>query len=196
MTMPTDSAFGEFLGRIRAGDEDAAAELVRRYEPIIRREVRMRLTDPRLYRQLDSVDICQSVLLSFFVRAALGQYDLKHSGDLHKLLVTMARNKFATQARKIQRQNGSPATALGRLPPEAVVDPHPAAERILADRDLLGQVLGRLAEEERRLANLRAEGCSWPEVAGRLGGSAEARRKQLARALDRVLHTMGLEDLE
>src|SRR5262245_25272966 len=37
-------AFAEFLNRIRAGDESAAAELVRQYEPLLRREVRMRLT--------------------------------------------------------------------------------------------------------------------------------------------------------
>lgn len=69
--------FAEFLRRIRAGDEHAAAELVRRYEPAIRLEVRLRLGDPRLRRVLDSMDICQSVLASFFVRAAVGQYDLE-----------------------------------------------------------------------------------------------------------------------
>ena len=36
------------------------------------------------------------------------------------------------------------------------------------------------------LAELRADGCEWTEIASRLGGTAEARRKQLARAVDRV----------
>src|SRR4051794_4681777 len=43
-------AFAEFLSRVRAGDESAAAELVQQYEPLLRREVRMRLTDPSLFR--------------------------------------------------------------------------------------------------------------------------------------------------
>ncbi|MBI3466204.1 MAG: hypothetical protein HY000_24585 [Planctomycetes bacterium] len=54
-------SFREMIRRVRAGDEDAATELVRQYEPEIRREVRMRLTDPRLRRGIESVDICQSV---------------------------------------------------------------------------------------------------------------------------------------
>ena len=36
--MPDAEAFHEFIRRIRAGDEDAAAQLVRNYEPLIRRE--------------------------------------------------------------------------------------------------------------------------------------------------------------
>ena len=39
----SDDPFAELLGRVRAGDAGAAAELVRRYEPLIRREVRLRL---------------------------------------------------------------------------------------------------------------------------------------------------------
>src|ERR1700730_3147059 len=96
--MANESGFTEFLRRIRSGDEEAAAELVRRYEPLIRREVRMRLTDPRLCRLFDSGDICQSVLLSFFVRAATGQYRLEQPRDLRNLLVAMAQNKLVSRS--------------------------------------------------------------------------------------------------
>ena len=40
------------------------------------------------------MDICQSVLGSFFVRAATGQYKLETPEHLLKLLTTMARNKL------------------------------------------------------------------------------------------------------
>jgi hypothetical protein len=36
----TKEEYGEFVRRIRQGDEEAAAELVRRYEPEIRLKVR------------------------------------------------------------------------------------------------------------------------------------------------------------
>ena len=36
------------------------------------------------------------------------------------------------------------------------------------------------------LADLRAQGCEWAEIAARLGGTPQARRMQLARAVDRV----------
>ena len=55
--------FADLLARVRAGDP-AATELVRRYEPA----VRANLVDPNLRRHFDSLDICQSVLGSFFVR--------------------------------------------------------------------------------------------------------------------------------
>src|SRR6516165_5183365 len=101
---PGNNSFLTFLDRVRTGDQKAAAELVRRYEPEIRREVRLRLRDPRLRRDFDSMDICQSVLASFFVRAALGQYELDRPEQLLKLLVTMTRNKLVHQVRRQRRQ--------------------------------------------------------------------------------------------
>ena len=82
-----------------AGDQSAAVELVRRYEPAVRRVVRLQMRDPRLRRILDSMDVCQSVLASFFLRAATGQYDLNQPAQLLRLLAVMARNKVASQAR-------------------------------------------------------------------------------------------------
>ena len=99
--MSEGASFGELIHRVRAGDALAAAEVVRRYEPALRRAVRARLRrDPRLCRLLDSVDVSQSVLASFFVRAALGQYDLTTPEHLLKLLATIARNKVVNQAKK------------------------------------------------------------------------------------------------
>lgn len=43
------------------------------YGEPLRRIVRMRFTDARLRRQMDSMDICQSVFGDFFVRMALGR---------------------------------------------------------------------------------------------------------------------------
>jgi DNA-directed RNA polymerase specialized sigma24 family protein len=93
--MSDDTVFAGFMRRVRAGDEQAARELVARYEPVIRREVKMRLRDPRLYRRLDGADICQSVLASFFLRAASGQYELDQPDQLLRLLVVMTRHKLS-----------------------------------------------------------------------------------------------------
>ena len=98
--------YSDFIRRIRQGDEQAAEELVRRYEAEIRLEVRgwLRLRNPALRRVFDSMDICQSVLASFFARAAVGDFDLEEPPQLIRLLVGMARNKVAEQARHHQRQ--------------------------------------------------------------------------------------------
>ena len=100
--MSEPPAFAEFLARIRAGDARAAEELVRRYESAIRLAVRTRLTDPTLKRRFDSVDVCQSVLASFFVRAAAGQYDLDSPGQLVRLLEAMARHKLLRQVGRLR----------------------------------------------------------------------------------------------
>ena len=101
--MDDPNPFAALLARVRAGDPDAAAELVRRYEPAIRVVVRANLVDPTLRRHFDSMDVCQSVLGSFFVRAAAGQFDLSEPGQLVGLLVTMTRNKLSMQARRLRQ---------------------------------------------------------------------------------------------
>jgi hypothetical protein len=63
----------------------------------------------------------------------------------------------------------------------------------LAGRELLEEVRRRLNDDERRLADGRAEGHDWAVIAAQVGGTAEARRKQLARALDRVAGELGLD---
>src|SRR5262245_19368646 len=151
--MARESTFSEFLRRIRAGDEDAAAELVRRYEPIVRREARLRLTDPVLRSLFDSSDFSQSVLRSFFVRAALGQYDLRRPEDLRHLLVRMARNKVAGQARRLRRRPAD-ARREGASPVEALtlLSTEPGPERQARARDLLHAVLRELPPEEHHMA--------------------------------------------
>ena len=80
--MSSENLFDDLVRRVCAGDAAAAEEIVRRYETAIRVAVRTRLSDPALRRQFDSMDICQSVLASFFLRAAAGQYDLHDPAQL------------------------------------------------------------------------------------------------------------------
>src|SRR5262249_55532376 len=157
--------FAEFLRRIRAGDESAAAELVRQYEPLLRREIRMRLTDPTLHRLVSASDICQAVLLSFFARAAAGQYELGQPEDLRQLLIRMAQNKIAGQAGRVRGRPADsqrePAAEVERLELAAEAPPPP---RALVAGDLLRAVLRRLSAEERQLAERRGQGLTWPQI--------------------------------
>lgn len=185
------------LKRIRSGDPEAAAELVRRYEPLIRARVRvwLRLHYPRLVGELESADICQSVLRSFFVRAAGGQFDLDDPSRLAGLLVRMARHKLLDEVRHrgalrrdVTRRRPVPG---GRA--ELASREH-EPPRLLMGRELLEQVRRRLRAEERSAADLRGEGRSWAEVADALGGTADGRRKQLTRALDRIARELGIDE--
>jgi RNA polymerase sigma-70 factor (ECF subfamily) len=190
--MPEERTFHELLQRVRSGDESAAEQLVQQYEPMVRFEARLRLTDPRLRRQYDSLDICQSVLASFFVRAAAGQHDLERPEQLIGLLATMVRNKVASKVRRQQRRaddhqrdKTANVETLG-----ASFDP----SRRLEGNELLQEVQQLLTAEERRLVALRGQGQTWMEVAATMGGTAEGRRKQLARALDLVAQRLGIDE--
>jgi RNA polymerase sigma-70 factor (ECF subfamily) len=193
--MPEQDTFTDFIRRIRAGDEQAAVEMVRRYEPLIRREIRLQLEDRRLSRLFDSMDICQSVLKSFFLRTAAGQYDLDTPEQLQRLLVTMAKNKLASAARgqHRQRRDQRRVAAGGEEQLAGVAADVPTPSQIVAGKELLERFRQALNEEERQLADLRGEGLAWGDIAARLGGTAQARRMQLVRAVERVARELNLD---
>jgi RNA polymerase sigma factor (sigma-70 family) len=195
--MPDETPFQVLIERVRGGDSDAAAELVRRYEPAIRRVVRLRMTDARLRRALDSMDICQSVLASFFVRAALGQYDLGNPDQLLKLLAQMARHKVTDQMRKERAERRDIARLQGDAAAAAeVASSEPSPSRQIAGKELLLQFRQRLSEDEKELADMRAQGREWADIALERGESPEALRKRLARGLDRVAQQLGLDEAD
>ncbi len=170
-------------------------QLIQEYEPEIRRTIRMRLTDPRLRRTLETMDVCQSVLAVFFVRAAAGQFDLNEPRDLIKLLVTMAQNKVCEKARGLHADMRDVRRNLGNAEAslEAMASASASPSSQLAQRELITRVRERLTEAERFLVDQRIDGRSWEELASACGQSVDAVRKQHRRALDRVVQELGLE---
>jgi RNA polymerase sigma-70 factor (ECF subfamily) len=190
--------FAELIRRVRAGDADAAAEVVLRYEPEIRRAVRLRLTDPGLRRVLDSMDICQSVFANFFVRAAAGQFDLQQPDQLLRLLVVMARNKLRDQvsyhqaARRDQRRvEADPAAPLADARLVA-----PSASDVLSARELLQSLWSALTPAERDLAEQRALGRDWKSIAAERRERPDTLRKRLSTALNRASRALGLDEVD
>ena len=190
---PEADTFRHLIEQVRAGDDQAAADLVQRYEPMIRRAARVRLTDRHLGRVLDSMDICQSVLASFFVRAALGHYDLSSPEQLLKLLATMARNKLANQANAQRAARRDVRRVEFGADHGAIAGPDLSPSRHLGARELLEAARTRFTADELRIIDFRQEGAEWTDVAAVLGGTPEALRKKHARAVARVAHEIGLD---
>jgi RNA polymerase sigma-70 factor (ECF subfamily) len=185
----------DLIRRVRSGDPTAATELVVRFEPYVRRAVRVEMRDPRLRRVFDSSDFCQSVWASFLARLALGQFNLDRPEQLVRLLATMARNKVASRARRPNLTRELKLTPDERSDREArFIDPGPDPSRIVVGSDLLEAVRDRLSEEERQLSDLRVEGHTWSEIAAEVGGNPDSLRFRLTRALDRVAREVGLDD--
>lgn len=194
----SNAGVAELLNRVRTGDGAAAEELVRSYEPELRRAIRVRLTDARLRRLVDSIDICQSVLAGFFVRTVAGQYDIQSPEELLNLLVTMARNRVIDWARRAQadrrdgRRNVSLEDENGQMRP--IIQQQASPVSVLVNRELMENVRSRLAPDELKLMEQRADGLDWNEIAASTGEQPNAVRMRLTRALDRVAAELGLEE--
>jgi RNA polymerase sigma factor (sigma-70 family) len=193
----SDESFRTLIRRVRAGDQRAAEEVVRLYEAEIRREVRLRLRDPQARRVFDSMDVCQSVLASFFLRAASGQYELDDAGQLLRLLVRMTRNKVVDVVRRERSArrspNGTSPLATGGVSEAEPVARGPTPSQEVSLLELEREFRERLSVGERRLAALRVAGRSWAQIAAETGDSPEALRKRLARAADRVCGALGVD---
>jgi RNA polymerase sigma-70 factor (ECF subfamily) len=193
--MADDLSFEDLLLHVRRGDEAAATELLRRYEAPLRHVIRVRLVDSRLRRLFDVDDICQSVLASVFVRAAVGQYELNRPEDLLKLLATMARNKLADKARRPSvERNAERRVPLEELPDQAIASREGTPSQQVALKDLVREVRHRLSPDERQLLDLRDQGMEWAAIAIQVGGNPEALRKRLSRAIDRIAVELDLEE--
>jgi RNA polymerase sigma-70 factor (ECF subfamily) len=190
---PTENPFVSYVARLRAGDEAALEELVDRYTPVIKLEARMRLRSPHLRAVLDSMDICQSVLKSFFLRAAAGQFDIDRPEDLRKLLVQMACNKSLEAARReyAQRRDARRSVRLGDDAHQVAGDDDPVGQVEWEELLLRGRQM--LSPDERKIAEGRAAGKTWDELAAEMGKTPDQLRMQLSRAQDRVAAALGLE---
>jgi RNA polymerase sigma factor (sigma-70 family) len=193
--VPREQAFREMIRRVRAGDQAAATELVQRYEPEIHKAIRVQLLNYRLNRVLDSSDISQTVLANFFACTAAGRFELNEPEQLVKLLVTMARNQLLDEARRHQADRRD-TRRIDESPSEDIMEgvqgTDPTPSQVVAGHELVQEVYRRLTDEERALAEQRAAGLDWATIAARRGGSPEALRKKLARAIDRIGVQLGL----
>lgn len=175
------SDFEKFLDAVRVGDRELAINLVRQYEPYIRRVVHVRLADRQVRHLVDSVDICQSIMVDFFEKAEPGRFEFHSPDDLRRLLVTMALNKLRNWARHEGRRGDIPD---GWDP----IASEPSPSRVAAVDDEIAYLLSRLPPLEARLFELnRVQGRPWDEIAREVGGNPDALRMRLTRAVARAL---------
>ncbi|MEZ6134955.1 MAG: ECF-type sigma factor [Pirellulaceae bacterium] len=186
--------FKVFLAAIRSGDAQAAQRLVTQYESLLRREIRFRMRDPRLRRVLDSGDVCQSVLASFFVRATAGQFELNEEHDLLRLLMSMAKRKTAAAARRAysQKRDVRLSLPIGEYD-QPLRNSHSPSKQV-AYAELASLLDQELSAEERKIVALRNDSCTWQQIADHMGGTADKRRIQLSRAVERVCRKLGLDE--
>jgi RNA polymerase sigma factor (sigma-70 family) len=187
----SDSELPGFLIRIKDGDEDAARELLRRYEPEVRLVVRRQL--PRLLRsRFDSLDFLQSVWGSFFRKVRTGPAEFEDSRHLVAFLARAAKNKVIDEyrragSRKADMSREESLWGEGDRPKE-LADPIDTPSQVAEARETFGRLRDLVPEERRVVIDLRAEGLSSREIGDRLGISE--------RTVQRVLEDLRRRTLE
>jgi RNA polymerase sigma-70 factor (ECF subfamily) len=83
----------EFLDRASHGNPSAAAELDHRYRQRLCRLVQ-RAWDYGIQQREDPEDVVQTVLRTYFRRAARGEFQIADSSDLWALLAKITRRKI------------------------------------------------------------------------------------------------------
>jgi RNA polymerase sigma-70 factor (ECF subfamily) len=180
----------DLLGRASAGDEEAFAELVRRYWPRLAVVVRARM-GAALRSRIEVDDLLQET----FLHALLGLPRFEPEDDeafLH-WLCTIATNairkeaeRWSTQKRDARREEplagGSPEEAERIRELKAAVT-GPLTRALRNERDeVLVAALDELPEDAREAILLRYfQGLSWAEVARELGRPSEAAARELYR---------------
>ncbi len=165
---------GGFLARIQAGDEDAARELLLRYEAEVRLVVRRQL--PRLLRsRFDSLDFLQSVWGSFFRRIKSGPADFEDSRHLVAFLARAAKNKVIDEYRRAASQKQDvhreePLWTDGDRPRDLAAGGDTPSQ-VAEAHEVFGRLRDLMPEDRRTVLELKAQGLSSREIGERLGVS-------------------------
>jgi hypothetical protein len=193
-----DSEFCRLIERLRGGDNSAVGLFIDRFGEAMQREVRFMLLDSRLRRVVSDSDVCQSVLLQFFVGLWAGKYDFQQPSDLTGLLKEMVRARVADMARRwtAQRRDVRRNVAMVDAAPGIPGSWGNTPSMIVAHAELIEEVRRRLSSQENKIRELRQQNVGWPEIAVRLGGGRgpEAIRKQYERAIARISKDLALEE--
>src|SRR5436305_773005 len=161
-----DATDGSLVRRWRAGDESAAAELVRRYGQRLRALIASRC-GRGLGPHVDADDIVQSVFRAAFQGVRNQGFDVPARQELWGLLLVLAMNRIRNQhrydhsgKRDVQRLTGEAAEDLDRLASRD--DAAPAFLRLVIDDEL-----GNWPDPQRQMIRLRLEGHELAEIAAR-----------------------------
>ena len=172
----------------------SASEIVDRFTQRL-----MKLVDRRLSRSLgrrvDAEDVVQSVFRSFFRRA--DDFRFGRSGDLWRLLATMAVNKVRKQAarhgaekRDFRRESSVSDEVLAIQSPIG----EPTPDHAVAIEEILRLEMERLSDSHRRILQMRLAGDSLAKISVELRLSQRTIRRILQQIREQL--TSALRETE
>ncbi|HXG11211.1 MAG TPA: sigma-70 family RNA polymerase sigma factor [Gemmataceae bacterium] len=198
--MSEDRSFDDLMARLRAGDNEAAAQVFNRFAHRLIALAQSRL-DRHVRTKVDPEDVLQSVFRTFFLRCAAQQMDLSSWDSLWGMLVVITQRKCGRRVGYYHAARRDVAREVSRTP---AADPSAADWDVCADEptpseaailtETVEQLLDRLEGRQRQILVLSLQGFSPPEISSQLGCT----ERTVYRVLERVkgwLQAMGEEQV-
>jgi RNA polymerase sigma-70 factor (ECF subfamily) len=193
----SDLSFDDLMARLKQGQDDAAAQVFRRFAGRLIALARSQL-GPQIRQKEDPEDVLQSVFTSFFTRYAEGQFgDFDSWDNLWAMLVVLTQRKcgrrldyFHAARRDVQREVAGPAPSGSDLGLSAD-DPTPSEAAMLTET--VERLMNSLEGRHRQILALSLQGCSPAEISAQVGCT----ERTVYRVLDTVkqwLEAMGAQE--
>jgi RNA polymerase sigma factor (sigma-70 family) len=187
--MSSDPTFDDLMARLRAGQNDAAAQVFGHFANRLIALARKQL-NPEILQKVDPEDVLQSVFRSFFVRYPSGQFGEFESWDnLWAMLAVITMRKcgrridyFHAARRDVRREvSGEPATEESTADVGARDDePTPAEAAMLTET--VEHLMRSLEGRHREMLALSLQGYSPAEISNQL----RCTERTVYRVLERV----------
>ncbi|MCI0684073.1 MAG: RNA polymerase sigma factor [Gemmataceae bacterium] len=173
----------ELLDRLNDGNLDAAEQVFRACEPLLRKVVR-RLLLPSLRPKFDSSDVVQSVWADVIEAFQRGGNRFVSAEHLRAFLVKATKNRFIDLYRRHHRalEREEPLPGFDLELPASLPQPSDAMQ----EDDLWDKLLALCPPEHHELLRLKREGRPLAEIAARTG-LHEGSIRRIVRALARQL---------
>ena len=173
--MSNEEFLRDLLRRWRSGDQEAAAEIYKRYEARVQQLAERKL-GRYLWHRVSPDDVMMMALNSVLRLTAENSCVLDRNGSLWGLVANIARNKVLQQVefhaapkRDVRREKDSDRIVESRRLPEEPVDSEPTPEEAACWVDTLDLIRGRLKPDSFAIVAMKLEGYSVPEIAAELG---------------------------
>jgi RNA polymerase sigma-70 factor (ECF subfamily) len=174
----SEATLADLLERLSGGDQAAAEEVFRTYEPYLRQVVR-RLLGPDLRTKFDSVDIVQSVWADLLHGFRASEWSFHDADHLKAFLVTATRHRFLSRARRHRAAVNHEVSGTDSDLPEDYTSPQPRPSQVLQADELWDRMLRECRPAHREILHLKREGYTVVEIASRTGLHEDSIRRIL-----------------
>lgn len=181
------------LAKLSSGDESAAEQVFRAYEPFLRTVVRRRLSG-QLRAKFDSSDIVQSIWVDVLQGFRRADWCFASAAHLRAFLVKLTHNRFIDRLRQqnaaLKYEQPLASCDADSMPPS----PQPRPSEVVQANELWEQMLAICPPGHRELLELRRQGVPLAEIADRTGFHPSSVRRifsDLARRLGHRLSANG-----